>query len=219
MMFTNDKKLIVKHDGINLELTSKPMQESSINIDGNGLVQYHMENSDNISYSKFMNGKIYNKYTPIDCDMLIEYLNNHPDLYISLDMKDDIEESYKYVYKIAKDKDMLETLNRIIVSVYNMESYKKVNSIYKFKNYTFRQYKGNPQNYYDIVKFMIENNIHVLNVSKEYMNDKKIKEIEAKGIHVYVAVVDYISDMNYFIEKGADGFVSNWLYENDWKNS
>lgn len=219
MMFTTDKKLIVKHNGINLELNSKPMKESSISIDGNGLMQYHIDDSDNISYDKYMNSRIYNKYTPIDCEMLIEYLNSHKDLYVAIDMKDDIEESYKYVYEIAKKKEMIETLDRIIVSVYDIESYKKVNSIYNFKNYTFRQYKGNSQNYYKLVKFMIENNIHVLNVSQDFMTDKEIKEIEKKGIHVYVAVVDYISDMKYYKKMGASGFISNWLYESDWQNT
>lgn len=218
MMFTADKKLIVKHDGINLELTSKPMKESFINIDGNGLTQYNIDDSENILYDEYMSSKIYNKYTPIDCDMLIEYLNEHQDLYIALDMKNDITESYKYIYKTAEKNNMLDALDRIIVSVYDSESYEKVNSVYNFKNYAFRQYKGNPQNYYQQIKFMIENNIHVLNVSQDFMEDEEIQEIENKGIRVYVAVVDYISDMNYYKNKGASGFVSNWLYESDWQS-
>ncbi len=215
MMFTNDKKLIVKHEGQNLELDSKPMKESNIVIDGNGL-QYRYKETDNISYDDYMNSKIYHKYTPIDCEMLIDYMYNHKDLYIAPDMKDDIEESYNYLCDLANKKNMTEVLDRIIVSVYDIDSYKKVSSIYNFKNYTFRQYINNPQNYYDQVKFMIENNIHVLNVSQDFMSDNEIQEIEKKGIHIYVAVVDNISDMNYYKDLGADGFVSNYLYESDW---
>ena len=216
MMFTNDRKLIVKHEGRNLELDSTPMKESHVVIDGNGILQYQYMCTDDISYDNYMNSKIYHKYTPIDCEMLIEYMYTHKDLYIAPDMKDDIEESYNYLYEMAIKKDMSEILDRIIVPVYDVDSYKKVNSIYNFKSYIFKQYINNPQNYYDQVKFMLENNIHVLNVSQDYMSDSEIQEIEKKGIHIYVAVVNNISDMNYYKELGVDGFVSDYLYEADW---
>ena len=48
------------------------------------------------------------------------------------------------------------------------------------------------------------------------MNEKEIQSFVKAGIHIYVAVVDYISDMRHYKSLGASGAVSSWLVESDW---
>ena len=88
--------------------------------------------------------------------------------------------------------------------------------IYPFKNVTIRQHYVSPNNYTELIEFCIKKNIHVVNLSLCYVNDKGVNQIKSKGIHVYVAVVDYISDMQEYYKKGYSGACTNWLYEKDW---
>ena len=147
---------------------------------------------------------------------MIDYLDEHKDLYIIPDMKDNISKSYSYLVSEAKKMNKENVLEQIIVSVYDIDSYKKVKKIYNFNNFMLRQHKIDPQNYYELVSFMVNNNIHALNVSQWFMDDEEIIKIKNKGIHIYVAVIDYVSDMEYYKNLGADGAVSNSLYESDW---
>jgi hypothetical protein len=50
-----------------------------------------------------------------------------------------------------------------------------------------------------------------------YVDDPLIKIFVDKGIKVYVAVVDYLSDAEYLSKKGVYGFVTNYLSEDELK--
>ena len=217
LMFTTDDKLIVRHAvNDNIELSKVIHMKSQTNIDQNGLYRYY--NSDeNMSYDEYMSKKIYNKYTPLSCENLIDYMVEHPDLYISVDMKDDKYKSFKYFVDLVKSKHADSILDRIIINIHGESELKTINSVYKFKNIVMRQHAVHPLNYYEMLELCVKYNIHVVNVSQIFMSDEEIKMMKEMGIHIYVAVVDYISDMQYYQYLGVDGAVTDYLYESDWK--
>lgn len=214
LRFTTDEELVLLHSWYdNLEQTPSPMLGSKTWMDKNGHVQYVQNGASKTDFKTFMSRKIYRLYTPMSCEIMLRYMQTHPDLYVAADMKDDVLRSYRYIVDKARELQMDNVLNRIIINVYDYSMYDKVMQIYPFSNTTIRQFYGHPNNYYELTEFCLTHNIHVVNVSACYAEDEGIKLLQNKGIHVMVAVVDYISDMQEFRKLGFTGCVSNFLYE------
>lgn len=217
MTFTKDGVLILRHSwSDNLEQTDIPMEKSYSFVDQNGHTQHLLKEKVVMSYKDFMSNKIYKEFTPMDCKAAINFLKTHKDAYIAPDMKDDPVLSYTYLVEEAKRQNAIETLDRIIVNIYEYALYDKILKIYPFKNVTIRQHYVHPNNYNELITFCIKNNIHVVNVSSKYAYDEGIKRIQSKGIRVFIAVADYISDMKEYKKLGFSGAVTNWLTEDKW---
>lgn len=215
LAFTPDEKMILLHGWYNnIELQANvPMKASNAFMDRNGHVQYLTTAVTPKDFKMFMHTKIFHLYTPMSCETMLQYMQTHPDLYVATDMKDDVVKSYSYIVKKAKDLNLDSVLSRIIVNLYDYDMYDKVMKVYPFSNTTMRQHYVHPNNYSELVDFCLKHKIHVVNISSCYMDDEGVKLLLQKGIRVYVAVVDYISDMQYYRKKGCSGCVSNFLYE------
>lgn len=220
MAFTSDGVLVLRHSWIdNLEQGDCSIKDSYNIVDANGQMQHIDLSSDDepISYMEFMSRKIYYSYTPMSCEDMIRFMDEHKDLYVACDMKDDVGQSYQYIVDEAGELSRDDILDRIIVNLYDYESYDKIMNVYPFKNVTMRQHYVHPNNYYEIINFCLTHDVHVVNLSSCYIEDYGVQLLRSRGIHVYVAIVDYISDMKDYHALGADGAVTNWLYEDDWK--
>ncbi|EFC71584.2 phosphatidylinositol-specific phospholipase C/glycerophosphodiester phosphodiesterase family protein [Prevotella sp. oral taxon 299] len=216
MTFTKDGVLILRHSWAdNLEQRKISMTNSHSFVDRNGHTQ-HLLDANRMNYKTFMSKPIYRQYTPMDIKKLIVFLDKNKEAYIAPDMKDDPIKSYQYLVNEAIRLNKKNVLDRIIVNIYTYDLYDKIMKIYPFKNVTIRQHYVSPNNYTELIEFCIKKNIHVVNLSLCYVNDKGVNQIKSKGIHVYVAVVDYISDMQEYYKKGYSGACTNWLYEKDW---
>ena len=217
LMFTTDSVLVLKHEwGDNLEQTQVAMKDSYRWYDRNNSLRYNMENENMMDFNTFMKSPIHYIYHPLSVYDMLQYMKDHQDLYVSADVKrNDIVSAYKYIINAAQKKSCLDVLDRLIVSVYDETAFKQVKKIYPFKHYVMRQYINKPHNYYDILKFCIENSIHVINLSSCYVNDEGAKELMKHGIHVYVAVVDNKELFLNYIDAGFSGVCSNYIHEND----
>lgn len=220
MAFTSDGILVLRHSWIdNLEQGDCSMKDSYHIVDENGQMQHLDVTSDDepVSYMEFMGRKIYYSYTPMSCEDMIRFMDEHKDLYVACDMKDDMRQSYQYIVDKSNELSKNDILDRIIVNLYDYESYDKIMDIYPFKSVTMRQHYVHPNNYYEMIDFCLTHDIHVVNLSSCYVEDYGVQLLRSRGIHVYVAIADYISDMKDYYVLGADGAVTNWLYEDDWK--
>lgn len=216
LAYTSDGHLVLRHDwNDNLEQNSERMGLSKRFFDQNESLRFLLQ-QDRMSLQNFKNKKIHSKYSPMVLEDMIWFMENHKDIYVATDMKDDILQSYKDLVKIAHKMKKKDILNRIIVNLYNYELYTHVMKIYPWKNITLRQHYFRKKDWKKLFEFCIKNQIHVLNVSSCYMNEKEIQSFVKAGIHIYVAVVDYISDMRHYKSLGASGAVSSWLVESDW---
>lgn len=212
LMLTKDNRVVLRHDlSDNIEINEVSIKDSSVYLNYFNLLQYKIEQN-NINYDEYMKNKIYSKYTPMDLNKMLNFMKEHEDVYVLIDSKDNIEKIYKEVIKSVQYDNKL--LEHIIPSLYTYSDYYSIMNLYKFKNIVMRQYANN-LNYYELASFMIENKIHVLNVDIQHMNDDEIEMLKKIGIRIYAAVIDYQSDMNYLFDKGYNGAVTNWLYEND----
>ena len=225
LIFTKDGILVLRHDwNDNLE-QGIAMRDSRSWMDANGMPRYTVS-QEGMDYHTFINKKIYYKYDAMSCEDMLNYMAEHEDIYVACDMKDDIAydngnnyditDGYRYLVDLATEMEIAEVLDRIIVNIYNYDAYDSIMEIYDFKNVTVRQHYVSPNNYFELAEFCITHDIHVVSVSACYIEDAGIQLLREYGIHIYVAVADYISDMRIFHELGADGAVTNYLYEADW---
>lgn len=215
MAFTTDNILVLRHDwNDNLE-QGIIMKESHSYTDANGMPR-QIVSQEQMDYAAFKSTKMYYKYDAMSCEDMLNYMASHEDIYVACDMKDDVIVSYQYLVDKAVEMGVQDVLNRIIVNLYDYDLYDSIMDIFHFKNVTMRQFFSSPNNYYELIAFCVTHDIHVVNVSSCYMKDEGIQLLKNYGIHVIVAVVDYISDMHSYYELGADGAVTNFLYESDW---
>lgn len=218
LAFTSDGVLVLRHgwnDNLGQNIAIKDGNPPY--IDRNGQIRYLDYSSERMNFDSFMNTKVYHKYDPMSCMDMFNFMIEHDDVYVMCDMKDDLSDSYQYLVQTAIDKGMPELLDRIVVSIYNYDDLQTINNIYKFEEIMIRQYINSPHKYSELLQICKENDIHAVSISACYADDEGISQLANHNIHIYVAICDYISDMQVYTELGINGAVSNFLYEDDWK--
>lgn len=220
LIFTSDSVLVVRHDWWeNLEQTSERMNQHNTRIDVKGMQRFkHVENMP-LAYKEFKDNKIFGRYTPMSASDMLLYMHNHQDLYIAADAKDDVLRVYKELICLAQELNIVDVLDRIIVNIYEYEMYDSIMRAYKFPHTTIRQSGARKKPYEEILAFCVEKNIHVINITPNFMEPAWIDVFVKKGIHPYFAVVDYMSDMKYYEQMGFWGCVSNLLHEDMFKSA
>lgn len=216
--YTSDGVLVLRHSwGDNLEVCQGVLPKDSIHwTDRNGMYRISSSEQPVLDYETFINSKIYFKYDAMSCTDMLRYMDEHPDLYIACDMKDDMVESYRDLVRLARESGTEDVLGRIIVNLYDYDIYDQIMEIYDFKNFTMRQHYVSPNNYYEILEFCLSHDVHVVNVSGCYMEDEGISLLKSYGIKIITAITDDVNELYSYYKLGADGAVTNWLYEPDW---
>ena len=217
--YTSDGKLVLRHSWEDeLEQSDSIMSKSRGRLDSNGHIKY-VTKANPLTYKEFMTKPLFIKYHAVDLAGMIEFMKRKKDVYIAVDTSsDNISSVYKDIVSAIKNDGDETLLSRIIVNVYTTKDYDEIMKIYPFEFVTIRQFYGTEKNYYDLLNFCLEHNIHVVNTSARFMDDEGVKVLTEHGIHIYTAVVDYISDLRYYHEKGASGAITNFLHEDDWNN-
>ena len=216
LRFTSDGVLVLRHswlddlEQINIE---KRITDSWLD----DLSQTQIKKEETPTYEEFKNTVIYGKYTPMSFLDVLNFMNEHEDVYIACDTKENVEETYKYIVSIAKENNMEYLLERIIVSFYKYDDYYIIKQIYPFKNYMIRQQEVYPQNYYELAKFCLDNNIKVVNISTEYIDKDDYSILLDKNIILFAETIDSLGKYEYYKEKGIKGAITNFLYEEDLK--
>ena len=104
LMFTTDGQVVLRHENSdNLELSEKIISKSAFKITDTGCLEIIIDDYP-LTFEEFMDSKIYNKYTPISLEKMIDYMYEHKDLYISVDSKNNIKKIYKKCLTIKRYK-------------------------------------------------------------------------------------------------------------------
>ena len=173
-----------------------------------------------MSYEDFMNTPILRKYHPMDLADMIRFMQSHTDLYVAVDSKQDVIKTFSAIVNGAKRLNSESVLDRIIVSLYNFQDVESAKSVYPFKNFALRQYYWNNilHNWYKLAEFCLKNDIRAVNIF-DYVIDSDpegVKILTSKGIHVFAAVVNSLSQLEKYKSLGITGAVSGFLSEPDW---
>ncbi len=219
LAFTSDSILVLRHSWKDYLETEEVLLSSVCkSIDANGQPQLTKNMEYVPTYDEFNSNLIHKLYTPMNCEDLILFMQEHQDVYVAPDMKMQLPDvGYKYLIDLCKEIGAMDVLSRIIVTVYTFDHYNKVSQIYPFSNKNIRQFAGShAHNYYELTRFCIENNIHAVSLSACFADDEGVQMLISRGINVYIAVCDYWTDFIVYEKLGFRGAVSNSLYESNY---
>ena len=187
----------------------------------NRIVANHFWTDDILNYDEFMNNGIYNKYSPINLEILIDYMIMYDDMYIVIDTKEDAySDKYLNIYvelvEYCKSID-ISLLDRVIVQIYSYDMFYDIEEIYDFDNYIFTIYKFTDFNIMNLCIFSIYNDIDVIGLPEWLIEDGTIKDnyiklIKNKGLFVYVYTVNDGNIMNKYFNIGIDGIYTDFIY-------
>ena len=218
ILFTTDSIMVCRHSWKdNTEQVYEPHHCSEIvyGIELDYYYYYYLRDGEMpMDSAAFMSHQIFGTYTPMTMEDLLIWLQRHDDAVIFPDFKGDIAQNVKALdYKLRK-MNMQDLWSRIVIRIRDFSEYDSVRALLPSdSNIMLKGYDTSHVTYYDILSFCVLHNVHCLALTAKRADDSIIMKFHEKGVHVFVAVIDYLSDAAYYKERGAYGFVSNFLYE------
>ena len=220
MIFTSDSVLVCRHGwNDNLEQTNFTASQTRFFQWDIEQQRYNLPRSTwkNLDYKSFIETKPHRKYTPISVVDFLNFMETHDDVWLLCDFGHIASEKYNYFYKKILSNYSDDVCSRIVVTFNEFSDLTKLRLINPDIKLQLKRYGMTTENYYEVAKFCIQNEIHAINLSVYNIDDKCIRLFRQHGIHVFMAVVDYLSDYDYCLKQGASGIVSNFLFEDDLK--
>jgi glycerophosphoryl diester phosphodiesterase len=195
-VITKDNRLVVKHDWL---------------VDpGNGKSSVQRPQL----YRDFMNSRIDGKYTPLDSRQLLEMLEQHPDVFLVIDVKG---KDYNTVVSLLQ-KDIRAVnpalFKQIILQTYHPEDVAAAKRFSDQSHILFTVYRttlSDPE----ILTFINKERISVITIPKERYSDELAAALRTMSVRVYLHTVNDVDQAKRFIEKGAYGVYSDTLITND----
>lgn len=166
------------------------------------------------STEKFKKEKYVGAYTPLLLKDFLEYMKSEKDLWVVTDSKENAESIFKEVVKEAKEMHAEKVLDRFIIQFFDAEMYETVNSIYPFKNYIYGTYKywvGNENEFEDICRFCVENQIDSISMWNYYCNEKIISMAHRYNLDVYVHTENSLSAAYRYLDMGVKGVYTDFI--------
>ncbi len=215
---TSDGHLVLAHSfKDNLEKNGTRLDPADAEMNYFHLLQYKLPESNIPDHKTFMSEPVYRKYTPMDVEAMLDFMAEHEDLYVVCDMKKDTEEGYRKLVETAENTGCSDVLSRVIVAFYDDKDFEKIKKVYPFEHYMIRRYGSRYDDPAGLVEFCVKNDIHCVGIQGDHIDNGFAGLLNKYNIHIAVAVVEHISDMQYYHDMGVDMAVTDWLYESDWK--
>ena len=177
---TSDKKLVLVHGW-----TKKDYKQRL------GL-EYNEENPV-MDYETYMSSKIQEKYTPLSFKDLADFIKEHKDMYVMIDIGNKSYEETKEIYsKIVEDCNSdSKILNRLIVGGHTTDMIKAVKECYDFKLINLYwaeedKREGNIKTEEKFIKYCKDYGITSLSTSTDIFTEKLGRLMKKSNIIVYV---------------------------------
>lgn len=164
------------------------------------------------SYDDFMHAAIYDTLTPISLDEVLEFLSDHPDMYLITDSKYSHEPEDAYVFSTlvrrAKRVDAA-ILDRIIPQIYNRDMLDVVMSIYPFSSAIFTMYQSadTPE---EVARFCQASGIAVVTYNA-VRTSECLPVMERKGLYSMVHTVNDADAAASYCAMGIRGIYTDFL--------
>lgn len=176
----------------------------------------YVENPSVPTLKEFEEFKLLGIFTPLTAKQLIEYMVQYPDLYIVIDTKNEncIEVVQSLIELTSFDRNVT---NRFIIQLYDQGVKEQILQIYPFEeeNFLFSVYKYGPENTNQIMRICYEENIAVITVPYGAWDQESVAMFREKGFIIYEHTVNRLDYAKFSIEKGVNGFYTDYLTEED----
>lgn len=145
----------------------------------------------------------YGWYTPMDIEMLLDFMLVYQDIYVIIDTKEDDYDIYQKLVSICLKRNT-NLLDRFIVQIYD------------FKKYIFSTYKISGTDLTKVVYYCLLHHIDVIAVPKEQVlggmiSKEKIRFLKSKNIKLFVYTVNDEEEYYDFKSLGVDDIYTDYL--------
>ena len=213
---TSDGFYVLRHSwDDNLEQTKQTIITTTTTmVDWVGYDRYVLDEMQIPVLNDFVSLPIFRRYTPQTITDMFEFLNSHEDVNVVADFKlyNEFDIVYSYIFDYCQKHNMQFILERLIISTANIKQVNAIREINPKAQLTFRVYEY-PNNFSEALKLCVENEIHVCMLAQKFVKPEVVKMFTDKGIRVFVTLVNYESDMEYYQSIGCSGCVSDYMYE------
>ena len=196
--FSKDNELVLVHDW-----------NSAISITKNNKFKLKL------THKEWKESKIYNKYSTMDINDLLNLLNVYNDIYFITDTKFTyIKETFNIFTKIKNLADKVNPLilNRIVPQIYNPKMLETIYSIYPFPNIIYTLYK-NIQTINEIIDFVkIHPCIKIVTMRKNMATKDFVNNLNSIGKKVYIHTINNFNEVLDLSKNGIHGIYSDYLF-------
>lgn len=169
-------------------------------------------------YDTYMKSKIYDTYTTVDIETILQFAMEHPDVYFITDVKPKKVTLTQTLEKIKETAEAMGYKNfekQFIVQFYSYEDYEQISKEFNFSNYIFTLYrmKGELRDngIENILNFCVENKIKVVTIPKKFVTKEICDQLNEKGISVLVNTIDDKQQWKELKEMGVSGIYTNYI--------
>lgn len=170
----------------------------------------------------FEREKYYGTLTTLSGRGLLEIWSEHPELYFMLDVKQDENTNFLEVLEkfvsMAQEMGQEQLLNHMIVQLYDIKDYDKINAVYPVKHWLFTIYQLSDEEGAEVeaAAFAAEKGFGVLTVPAACLgNDYFMELADEYGLNLFIHVADREEDVWRLSRRGVYGYYSDFLKPNE----
>lgn len=186
------------------------------------ILKHLWENNEILSYEEYMSQQVSGQYTPMDIQNLLLYMQEHKDIYIVVDSKqEDYDETKRLnIYsKLVEEANIIDAklLDRFIIQLYYYDDFKNIKQIYNFKDYIFTMYRLMPDvSLFQLTLFCKLHNIDVvafLETDILYnLTSRQIDFMRFCNLKIYTYTINDKATFIEFLIYGINGIYTDSIY-------
>ena len=161
--------------------------------------------------SEFKTLKPYGKYTTMSFKDIVNYMEDHRDMYLIIDSKSTKDATIRKVYEKIVQEASGDVLSRIIPQAYNDSTYKRILNVHDFDSMLFTCYTMNKVNEDRITNLCAFNGIKVLTIDSKLYTKSLVDKCNAKGIKLYMNTYNNKKTVDKLRKSGVYGFYTDFL--------
>lgn len=161
--------------------------------------------------SEFKTLKPYGKYTTMSFKDIVNYMEDHRDMYLIIDSKSTKDATIRKVYEKIVQEASGDVLSRIIPQAYNDSTYKRILNVHDFDSMLFTCYTMNKVNEDRITNLCAFNGIKVLTIDSKLYTKSLVDKCNTKGIKLYMNTYNNKKTVDKLRKSGVYGFYTDFL--------
>ena len=172
------------------------------------------------THDEFMASRIYDEYTPLDIEALLELMHEYPDVRIITDThhysSTTVKRQFKAIVSAANQLGIPEVLDQFIVGVYAQDMFKVVDDIHHFREYMMNMYKvyskpPTKSKLQKLASFCKKNGIDTLAMYAKWWNPKYTGYVKSYGVDLVLYTVNDSSAALEYFDDGVNGLYTDDL--------
>jgi len=167
-----------------------------------------------VSTAEFLTHRYDGLYTLMDLETLLQMVEEHPEIYIVTDTKNDFATSLENVVQVAESIDP-SLITRIVPQFYTSDQWLEVAWLEElhrhFATVIFTLYRTNIGDE-DLLQVVNARNIPVVTMSQSRYGFALVQDLRALGVDAFVHTVNGEKNVSAYLRKGVWGLYTDWFF-------